>query len=87
MPDCYCCSVSRHYSSAQGRGQGEIHDALFFMTGGISQKDDQLMVNVAANSKVSIPPGRGREAGGSSRRVGPNVIVRSHPAPKSSALP
>jgi hypothetical protein len=51
MPDCYCCWVSRHYSSAQGRGQGEIHDALFFMTGGISFIPSQLMVNMAADGK------------------------------------
>ena len=32
--------------SALGRGQGEIHDALFFMTSGISGMRARLMVNV-----------------------------------------
>jgi hypothetical protein len=36
--------------SALAPGQGEIHDALFFMTGGISGKDGPLMVKLATDS-------------------------------------
>jgi hypothetical protein len=75
MPDCYCCWVSRHYSSAPERGQGEIHDALFFMTGGISLKDDQLMVNVTADRQVPARPGKRRRRYLMLALARPRVIV------------
>src|SRR5271165_1077232 len=60
MPDCYCCWVSGHYSSPMVPGQGGIHDALLFMTGGISGLRADVSVNVPTGGYVSpssVPAG------------------------------
>ena len=59
MPDCYCCWVSGHYSSPMGPGQGGIHDALLFMTGGISELRGYLLANMTTGAQVSASSGPG----------------------------
>lgn len=68
-------------------GQGEIHDALFFMTSGISGRRYHLLVNVVTSDKVSTWPGPRSDAGMSCRQPVRRVIVRSHPVVTPGALP